>query len=164
MSALILVGSSVKGANGSTIPCASLSTPETSLELVDCLRPLECVRLRLLLPLPLVCQPSCPKLPLLISPTVGALEVAAAVAAKKPRGGSRRRTRSSVKLIADCEADATLCATLEAVFVLRLLLLKLPSVGDEGAAIEPEEIVCSSRCSIHESTETQLKTQFVMKD
>lgn len=71
-----------------------------------------------------------------MSPIVGAFDVACAVAAKKPGGGSWCITRSSVKLIAEFDTEVTLCATLDAVFVRLLPFLNCASVGEVGDAIE----------------------------
>lgn len=102
--------------------------PDMSLEPLERLPELDLLLLGL--------QPSCPKLPLRISPIVGAFDVACAVAAKKPGGGSWCITRSSVKLIAEFDAEWTLCATLDAVFVRLLPFLNCVSVGEVGDAIE----------------------------
>ena len=122
-SELGLVDSSVNGSNVSTWPCPSLSSvlPLSLLDLV-------------LLRLPRACHPSSPKLPLRISFTLGALDVAAAVPAKKPNGGSWFITRSSVKLV-------MLCVTLVARLRLGVDCSFSGCVGDDGA-----DMAASLRC------------------
>lgn len=83
------------------------------------------------LKLALRCQPSLPKLPLLMSPIVGALDVACAVAAMKPSGGSDRMTAS----LTEPETDDILCATLPA--------LRLPVVGVVGVVGEVGEAIAA---------------------
>ena len=124
----ILVGSSVNGANGSTNSCPSLSPSACSLDSTDILRDRDPDRTFRELPLPLVCHPSCPKLPVLISRTLGARAVASAAAAMKPGGGSRWRTRSSANPAVVCGREAILCVKL--VVRRRLLPKKSEVVGE----------------------------------
>ena len=90
-------------------------------------------------------QPSCMKLPFRISPSVGALLVASAVAAQAPSGRSASSAAFAAWLMlfaARLVALAVVLVTLDMVLVRWRGLPKCPAVGEDGSSIGAMTSVC----------------------